>query len=379
MGRSGLLGATRPRHIAFLALAVPTRRHYKKPHNFLELVMIRIGLAGVGFMGWIHYLAYRHLKGATLGAVCSRDKAKLAGDWRSIRGNFGPAGEQVDLSAVKRYERLEDLVADPDIDLIDVCNPTHLHPETAIAALKAGKHVLVEKAIALMPEDADAMVVAAKTSGKLLMVAHVLPFFPEFRYAAEIIKDGRYGKLLAGHFKRVISRPDWSADIGDAAKTGGPAVDLHIHDTHFIGLVCGLPKGVNSTGVVENGVVQHLTTAYDFGATGPSITCTSGALAMSGRPFVHGYELYLEQATLVYESGTCPLTRITSGKSEPVELTGGVGGDVSGFVAELQAAVNGAATGKLPDLLSGQLARDALVMCYKECESAMARKAVVMS
>jgi predicted dehydrogenase len=338
--------------------------------------MIRIGLVGVGFMGWIHYLAYKHLKGAKLAAVCSRDQQKLAGDWRSIRGNFGPPGEQVDLSGIKKFERIEDLVADPDIDLVDVCNPTLMHPDSAIAALKAGKHVLVEKAIALKPDQADAMLAAAKASGKLLMVAHVLPFVPEFGYAAEVIKDGRFGKLLAAHFKRVISRPDWSAEIGDAAKTGGPAVDLHVHDTHFIGLVCGVPKAVFSTGVVENGVVQHLTTSYDYGPNGPSVTCTSGALAMSGRPFVHGYELYLEKATLVYESGTCPLTRITSGKSEPVELTGGVGGDVAGFVAELQAAADGVSRGKMPELLSGQLARDALVTCYRECESVVSRRAV---
>lgn len=340
--------------------------------------MIRIGLVGVGFMGWIHYLAYRQLKGAELAAVCSRDKAKLSGDWRSIRGNFGPPGEQVDLSAIKKYERLEDLVADPNIDLIDICNPTHLHPDTAIAALKAGKHVLVEKAIALTPEQADAMVAAAKASGKLLMVAHVLPFFPEFKFAAEAIRDGRFGKLLAGHFKRVISRPDWSADIGDAAKTGGPAVDLHVHDTHFIGLACGVPKAVSSTGVVENGVVQHLTTSYDYGPTGPSVTCTSGALAMSGRPFVHGYELYFEKATLVYMAGTCPLTLITSGKSEAVALQGG-GDPISAFADEIQTAVDGVVSGRMPDLLSGTLARDALVMCHKECESVIARKAVVMS
>jgi predicted dehydrogenase len=340
--------------------------------------MIRIGLVGVGFMGWIHYLAYRQLKGAELAAVCSRDKAKLSGDWRSIRGNFGPPGEQVDLSAIKKYERLEDLVADPNIDLIDICNPTHLHPDTAIAALKAGKHVLVEKAIALTPEQADAMVAAAKASGKLLMVAHVLPFFPEFKYAAEVIRDGRFGKLLAGHFKRVISRPDWSADIGDAAKTGGPAVDLHVHDTHFIGLACGVPKAISSTGVVENGVVQHLTTSYDYGPTGPSVTCTSGALAMSGRPFVHGYELYFEKATLVYMAGTCPLTLITSGKSEAVALSGG-GDPISAFADEIQTAVDGVVSGRMPDLLSGTLARDALVMCHKECESVIARKPVAMS
>ena len=154
--------------------------------------MVRIGLVGVGFMGWIHYLAYKGLKNAKLAAVCSRDKAKLAGDWRSIRGNFGPPGEMVDLSGVKKYERIEDLVADPETDLIDVCNPTHLHPDSAIAALKAGKHVLVEKAIALQPEQADAMLAAAKGAGKLLMVAHVLPFFPEFKYAAQVIRDGQF-------------------------------------------------------------------------------------------------------------------------------------------------------------------------------------------
>jgi predicted dehydrogenase len=340
--------------------------------------MTRIGLVGVGFMGWIHFLAYKRLQNAKLAAVCSRDKAKLAGDWRSIRGNFGPPGEIVDLSAAKKYERFEDMVADPEIDLIDVCNPTHLHPDYAIAALKAGKHVLVEKAIALKPEQADAMVAAAKSSGKLLMVAHVLPFFPEFKYAAQVIREGLFGKLLSGHFRRIISRPDWSAEIGDAAKTGGPAIDLHVHDTHFVGLVCGVPKAVSSTGVVENNVVQHLTTAYDYGPGGPSITCTSGALSMSGRPFTHGYELYFEKATLVYEAGNCPLTLVTAGKSEPVTLPGG-GDPVTAFAEEIQAAVDGAASGKMPELLNGQLARDALVMCYKECESVVGRKAVSMA
>jgi predicted dehydrogenase len=340
--------------------------------------MIRIGLVGVGFMGWIHYLATRGLRGAGLAAVCSRDKKKLAGDWTAIRGNFGPPGEMVDLSSVKKYEALDALLADPDIDLIDICNPTHLHPETAIAALKAGKHVLVEKAIALTPDQADAMLAAAKAANKLLMVAHVLPFFPEFAEAAEAARSGRFGKLLGAHFKRVISRPDWSADIGDAAKTGGPAIDLHIHDTHFIGLLCGVPKSVFSTGVIEKDAVQYLTTQYIYGPGGPSVTCSSGALAMSGRPFVHGYEIYFEKATLVYDSSGTPLTVLTAdGKSSQPALAGG-GDAIGAFTSEIQAAVDGVATGKAPDLLSGQLARDALVMCWKECQSVRTGKVVAI-
>jgi predicted dehydrogenase len=302
-------------------------------------------------------------------AVCSRDPKKLAGDWRGIRGNFGPPGELMDLSGVKKYPRLDDLLADPDIDLVDVCNPTHLHPETAIAALRAGKHVLVEKAIALQPADADATLAAARSAGKLLMVAHVLPFFPEFAFAAAAARGGRYGKLLGGHFKRVISRPDWSAEIGDASKTGGPAVDLHIHDTHFIGLVCGVPGKVFSTGVEENGAVQYLTTQYLYGPGGPAVSCSSGAVAQKGRPFVHGYELYLEKATLVYESGATPLTVLTAdGKAEQPALAGG-GDPIAAFTTEIQAAVDGVASGKEPDLLSGKLARDALVLCHQECAS----------
>ena len=61
---------------------------------------------------------------------------------------------------------------------------------------------------------------------------------------------------------RVIAKPDWSSGIADADRSGGPAIDLHIHDTHFIGLVCGVPRAVHSRGVVEDGAVVHLTTQY---------------------------------------------------------------------------------------------------------------------
>lgn len=330
-------------------------------------------------MGMIHYLGARNLRGAKVTALCSRDRKKLAGDWRDIQGNFGPRGEQMDLSGIKQFERLDDLLADPDIDLIDVCNPTHLHPETALRALEAGKHVLVEKAIALQPMEADAMLAAAKKAGKLLMVAHVLPFFPEFAYAAAAVRGGQYGRLLGAHFKRVISRPDWSTDIGDASKTGGPAVDLHIHDTHFIGLVCGVPEQVFSSGVEENGAVQYLTTQYLYAGGGKAVSCSSGALALKGRPFVHGYEIYLERATLVYESGTAPLTLLTAdGKAAVVKLAGGDDATTA-FTAELQAAVEGVKAGKEPDLLSGQLARDALVLCHKECESVRSGRPVAVT
>jgi predicted dehydrogenase len=342
--------------------------------------MVRIGIVGLGFMGMNHYRAAAGLRGGKVTALCSRDPKKLAGDWRGIRGNFGPPGTRMDLGKVKRYSSLDALLADTDVDLIDVCTPTHLHADMALQALGAGKHVLVEKAIALEPREADQMVKTAARAGKLLMVAHVLPFIPEFAFAYQAIRGGEYGKLLGGHFKRIISKPDWSDEIADASKTGGPAVDLHIHDTHFLGLVAGVPARVFSSGVVgADGAVSYLTTQYLYGQGGPALSCSSGAVAMGGRPFVHGFEIYLERATLVFESGATPLTLLTAdGKGKVPRLKGG-DDPVAGFTAEIQAAVDGVAAGKEPELLGGRLARDALVLCHKEIQSVRSGKPVAVS
>jgi predicted dehydrogenase len=341
--------------------------------------MVRIGIVGLGFMGMIHYLAAQKVKGARVTAICSRDPKKLAGDWRAIRGNFGPPGTQMDVGKIKRYADFDDLLADPDIDFVDVCTPTNLHEKMAIAALEAGKHVLVEKAIALDAWSADAMLKAAKRHHRLLMVAHVLPFFPEFACAVDAVQSGQYGRLLGAHFKRVISRPDWSSDIGDASKTGGAAVDLHIHDTHFIGLLAGIPDRVFSSGVMAaDKSVEYLTTQYLYGNGGPVISCSSGAVAMSSRPFVHAFEIYLEKATMEYESGTTPLTVFPSeGKPKQPRLRGTTD-PLAAFALEIRAAVESVGNGHESHLLSGQLARDALVLCHKECQSVRTGKAVAV-
>src|SRR5207248_1549506 len=120
--------------------------------------MINVGIVGIGFMGLIHYLAYQRVRGAKVAAVVSRNAKKRAGDWRGIKGNFGPEGTQVDLTGVRGYVELDELLADPKIDLVDICLPPAFHAAAAVAALKAGKHVIVEKPIGLTTAEADRMV-----------------------------------------------------------------------------------------------------------------------------------------------------------------------------------------------------------------------------
>jgi predicted dehydrogenase len=348
--------------------------------------MVGIGIVGIGFMGMMHYLATVKAAGARVVALCSRDAKKLAGDWTGIQGNFGPRGIQMDLAGVTCYRDFDAILADPKVDLIDLCVPNDAHGRMAIQALKAGKHVLVEKPIALHVEEADEMVAAAKAAGKHLMVGHVLPFFPEFAFAVEAVQSGRYGPLRAAHLMRVISKPDWSRGIGDPGRSGGPAIDLHIHDTHLISLICGVPRAVHSRGVLENGSVVHLTTQYLYDTPNLAVSCVSGALSQAGRPFAHGFELYFERATVVFESANLggrphtamPLSVILpDGTVTHPEL--GSGDPVDSFAQEITVAALAVATGREAEQLSGNLARQALRLCLAEIESVQTQRTIELA
>jgi len=219
------------------------------------------------------------------------------------------------------------------------------------------------------------MVAAARSANRLLMVAHVLPFFPDFGYLAKAVESGEYGRLVAAHFRRHISPPDWSDAFADAARTGGPAIDLHIHDAHFIRLVAGMPNAVHSAGRVVDGRVDYIATNYHY-PNGPVVSATSGACSVSGRPFTHGYEAYFENATLFYEAGL-PLAVFTvEGRSEPPLAAAD---PVDSFADELGRAVEAVKTGRAPDLLAGELARDALALCLAEQESVRTDKVVAVA
>ena len=339
--------------------------------------MLRIGIIGIGFMGSIHYYATRKVSGGQVAAICTRDQKKREGDWTGIQGNFGPRGGFEDLSHIRKYDEIGDFLADPEIDMIDICLPTHMHKPISIAALKAEKHVLVEKPISVRLDDANEMVQAAERSGRCFMVAHILPFFAEYAYAKEIVESGKYGNLIGGHFKRVISEPNWSDDFVNLEKSGGAGIDLHIHDTHYIQLLCGTPDAVFSQGkLAGRDFAQYLTTQYIYNDKELSISCSSGAVSQEGRAFSHGFELYLEKATLLYEFATLggepvtstPLMLLTEdGEVHRVNL--GETDPVDAFSKEIQSAVEAINQGHENSVLSGISARDALLLCHKEAES----------
>ncbi len=339
---------------------------------------VKIGIVGLGFMGMTHFEGAKQVEGGEVVAFATRNEKKLAGDWSSIQGNFGPRGsETTDLSGVTGYADYKELLANPEIDLVNVCLPTEKHESIAIEALEAGKHVLVEKPISIELDAAERMLAAAEKSGKLLMVAQVLPFFPEFAWVRNAVESGTYGKLQAAAFRRVIAPPDWSSDIKDFKKLGGWGIDLHIHDNHFIGLLCGVPAKVFSRGLLKEGFVNHVCTQYLYDDPDLTVSCISGGIAAGQLKFAHSFELILEGATIQFDCGTYgddwvvnrPLTVIPN--EGPIETPdpGGSGEWCAAFTNEIQAAVDGINAGAAPNVLSGQLACDALKLCYAEAES----------
>ena len=339
--------------------------------------MINVGIAGIGFMGWIHYLAYQQVKGVRVTAIFTRNKKKLAGDWRGIQGNFGPPGEKVDVSGLSAYKSVDEMLADPKIDVIDNCLPPHLHADVSVQALRCGKHVFCEKPMALNTSDCKRMVVAATKAKRQLLIGHVLPFFPEYLHARKLIESGKYGRLLGGNFLRVISDPLWLPDFYDADRVGGPLVDLHVHDAHLIRMLFGMPTKLVSQGRLRDQVVEYCTTAFRFDNPQYAVTATSGVINQQGRPFTHGFEIHLERATLNFEFAafadaeeSMPLKVLTD-KGKVIRPKLPEAGPTGAFEAEIKEMLRSIRSDTPSPILSGDLARDAILLCHRQTESVL--------
>jgi predicted dehydrogenase len=328
--------------------------------------MIRVGLVGIGFMGWIHQLAYRRSKKAELVAFCSSDPKKRDGDWRGIQGNFGPPGDFIAIDGMEVFETLEQMVRSPNIDVVDICLPPHLHASASILAMEHGKDVLCEKPLALNASDCFHIMQTAQERNRLAMVAHVLPYMGAFAYATEVATNKTYGPPIGGYFKRIISDPTWIPDFYQKDKVGGPLVDLHVHDLHWIQLLFGKPRGVQAVGRMQGDVAKFVHAIYDFGNSEIAVCSSSGVIDGPGRPFTHGFELHFEHATLQHEfaaysdsSETMPLKIVTrDGAVIRPELP--AGDEIEAFVAEIDDMADSVKTRKTAPRLNGLLAAQAV-------------------
>jgi len=293
---------------------------------------MKIGVVGLGFMGSTHLRAWRKIPGAEVTAVASNDARRLSGDLSSAGGNLESAGEVYDFSAMAKYRRAEDAVRDPDIEAVDICLPTHLHEHIAVLAIRSGKHVLVEKPMALDGPAARRMIAEAERHGRTLMAAQVLRFMAPYRAAADIVHSGRLGPVRAAIFRRRCAAPAWSAWLTDAAQSGGGIFDLLIHDIDFCLHAFGKPAAVTASGY------EDLARGLDW-IVGQLWYPAIGAVALSGGwhhpkafPFSMEFTIVADNGTLEYSSAGAALAEFgADGEQHPLTLP-----EVDGYREELE-------------------------------------------
>ena len=139
----------------------------------------------------------------------------------------------------RAYGSYDSLLADPAIDIIYNSLPNHLHAEWTIKALRAGKHVLCEKPLALTLEEVDAMITASKETGKILMEAFMYRHHPQTLKVKEIVESGELGKLqfIRGSFTFTITR---EGDIRLNKEMGGGSIwDVGCYPISYTRLLAG--------------------------------------------------------------------------------------------------------------------------------------------
>lgn len=259
---------------------------------------VKLAVIGLGFMGSTHVKAVRALPGVELAAVCSRDPNKLSGDFSKIRGNIGDPGGRVDLSGVVQYREIGTLLANPSIDAVDICLPTAMHERVAIDALRAGKHVLVEKPLALDGTAADRMVMEAERRQRTLMAAQVIRFWPEYAALRDTVRSGRLGALRSAVFRRRCAAPSWGNGQGDGA------FDLLIHDVDFVLHLLGKPEALSATGACDDDAGIDLLHATFFYPGGGDVLITGGWLNRGAYPFSMEFTATFDRDTIEFSTAS---------------------------------------------------------------------------
>lgn len=195
----------------------------------------RIGILGAGGMAQTHVSRFGLIKAVEIAGICSRVKAHA----ESIAKPLG-----VPATADPRR-----LLEDDSIDAIDVVVPSGAHRRLAIEALERGKHVFCETPIALNLEDADEMIRAARRHHRLLLVAQLARFVPEYARIHKAAISNEFGRPLLGLASR-LSPPYWTVESPRPFQSyGEPLVELMIFDFNYLNWIFGFPTSVYAGGL----------------------------------------------------------------------------------------------------------------------------------
>ena len=268
-------------------------------------------MVGLGFMGRGHLDQYIRLEGERYGvklaALCDTDASKFT-RFAAPAGNLGALGTGTyDFSPYALYTDMGEMIAKENLDYADIALPTYLHAEYACKAMRAGLHVLCEKPMALTPKECQTMIDTSRRTGKRLMIAQCLRFWPAYETLKDYVVQETFGKLTCAYFARHGGTPLWSWQnwLLDERRSGGCLLDQHVHDVDIVNWLLGLPEAVSSIGVnLHPGAgFDAVSTQYRYPG---KVVNTQDDWSMNGAdmPFKMLFRVNFEQGALVFEDGT---------------------------------------------------------------------------
>ncbi|WP_460719730.1 Gfo/Idh/MocA family protein [Microbacterium aureliae] len=215
-----------------------------------------------------------------------------------------------DFDVARAHGGYEQLVADPDVDIVYIATPHPAHADNAVLALEAGKHVLVEKPFTLTGAEADRVRDAARAAGLLAMEAMWTRYLPHMRRVRELLRDGALGDVravTADHTQRLPSDP---AHRLNALELGGGALlDLGIYPLSFAWDVLGAPERVAATGRLgETGADTEVATMLTHAGGAVSTSLSSSRAAGPNTAHVIGTEARIDIDRVWYSATSFRLT-----------------------------------------------------------------------
>jgi predicted dehydrogenase len=268
---------------------------------------MKVGIVGAGFMGTTHAAGWAETPAEIVGVTAETQQE---------------AGALAKRYNAKVYPDLDALLA--DVDVLDICSPTHLHHEMALKAAAAGKHIVCEKPLARTTKQAQEIVNACRQAGVQLLVAHVVRFFPEYALAHSAVMEGQIGNPAVIRLHRGSYRPKKPAGnwFLDEDKSGGILMDLMIHDYDYARWVAGEVESVSARRVTE----LHPDAPVDYGLVilrhrSGALSHIAGAWAYPPPTFRTHLEIAGDRGLIEFDSGgTAPIQNLilkTGGSDAP--------------------------------------------------------------
>jgi predicted dehydrogenase len=248
---------------------------------------MKVAILGAGFMGSTHGRAFAKVPGVEIAAIYAHSEKRAQ-----------PLAEELGTSWTGE---LGGILRDESIDAVDICLPTPEHRPVAEDALAAGKHVLLEKPVALNDADAKALVDLAAETQKVFMIAHVLRFWPEYIELANLVRSGDYGRPISGLAYRRQPFPAWSELFARSDLTGGAVIDMMIHDFDALNWIFGDPVAVTAKGLrnQRSGGWDQVQVLVDYSSS--SALVDGGMMMPESYPFTSSLQILCETGAMEYD------------------------------------------------------------------------------